>query len=167
MRPIMLLVLLAWVPFDSAAAQGAPTKLAADSVRRVALRELRVNGFTRLHVIGTGVVQGAVRAVGADSVLVEAAWPAGRLHHVAFAAVDTVWARRSHWKRVSMIAAGGLGAMGALLGYSVACDLSSEPGCEGSPVAGMLELGIPAAAIGALGGAALGSLFPRWERRFP
>jgi hypothetical protein len=137
----------------------APATLAAqtptDSARLAAIALFRAGHTVRLHA-PSGVFEGRFRSTDGHQVTLG---DSSGMREIPLAGVDTVWVQGNHWVTGGLI--GGLG-----LGVPAAYEFSGL--CENGPCGSGALFGLVLGGfIGGSVGALLGSMFPKWERRFP
>jgi len=118
---------------------------------------LPAGSWVRVHSAGART-EGQIAVASADTLYLSGQPP---LH---LAAADSVWVRKSSWRRGGTVGAiiGGLLA-GALAFIGTHWESTAEPGAGGT-TAGVAVVG---AGGGFLLGAAIGAAIPHWERRYP
>jgi hypothetical protein len=155
--PCLTIALLATTTIAPAAAQ---TPGDADSAWRVALARLTPGTTVRVHTHDGGRIEGRVlRTWGTTLRLDTGAAPTD----LSTAALDSLWVRGTAAKTGAIVAAVPGAVVGGLIGWianEAACKDVGPPCPEAIPL-----LSLAGAGAGAILGAVVGSLIPKWRRR--
>jgi len=150
-RPLRIALLLALLIAQDLPGQGPDPRLVTLFARAGNRTEFR---FQTTH--GT-LTRGRVTSFDSSSVTLSGG------NAVPLAQLDHVWQRGRSWQAGGIVGAILLGAAGAFIG-SVGAGLCE---CSTTQTQGAVEVGLIGAAGGFAIGAGIGSLIPRWRRRYP
>ena len=163
MRGSGVVALACLLPCAAGAQQPATDSVAA--VRASALARLTPGNVVRLAVRGAGRVQGRFGAQVGDTLRLGDPLAPTR---VPSAVIDTLWVRAHHTAIGAVVGgtvlAASTGSLMWLIG-AVICGASGGEDCRPGTLA--LAGAIGGGLVGALMGGGLGTLFPRWSRRYP
>jgi hypothetical protein len=126
--------------------------------REASVEALRTGAWVRVAAAPLGRIEGRVVAHTATELVLSVEEGPSR---IPLAGVDTLWVRGKATRTGALV--GGL--LGTGLGILIATQAVEEGETPGADWVGAFGLG--GALVGGSLGAALGSAFPRWDRRYP
>ena len=157
MHPASRAALLSAALLIPAAVAAQSPDLAAS--RQAAFETLKDDQWVRLSTPDGERREGRLVERGPDGLVLG---PATAPIRIPATSIDTVWTRHSSAKTGAIVGGVLLAAAGLIAAINVN---ESESDIDRGAAVGILGLG--GAAAGALVGGIIGSLFPRWSRRFP